>query len=240
MQSRYTISLETQVHRIQQPDGRDQEASADSMLAAGRLSEAANLYRSVLESAPGRLDIQTRIGRLALLQNNPRDAIDHLACVLNNGLRSKVHWELLADAYLANGEPGPAALCYERAGRTGLAGTLAVMANLEPCRIAGDEDACEIEWLPGASVPVIAANVNGTPINLIVDTAAGDLVIDEKLAIAVGIPHGGREMRHFAGGRPAAVTYGHVARLRLGDLEVRDILTQILLRNVSSLGCGDR
>jgi len=87
MQSRHTIRLETQLDRIQQPDGRDEEARADSLFATGRLSEAALLYRSVLERAPGRLDSQARRERLALLQNNPRDAIDHLASVLNNGLR---------------------------------------------------------------------------------------------------------------------------------------------------------
>ena len=209
-------------------DSSNQEARADSLFAAGRLSEAAQLYRGILRNAPGRLDIQTRVGRLALLENNPQEAIDHLAFVLNNGLRSKAHWESLADAYLANGEPGSAALCYERAGRTGLAGTLAVMASLEPCRVEGDADPHEFEWLPDAPMPVIQAEVNGIPLNLLVDTAAGDLVIDEKLAVAAAIPHGGREMLHFAGGLPAMVTYGHVERLQLGSLAVHDILTQIL------------
>jgi len=75
-------------------DSSNQEARADSLFAAGRLSEAAQLYRGILRNAPGRLDIQTRVGRLALLENNPQEAIDHLAFVLNNGMcrgwRSKI------------------------------------------------------------------------------------------------------------------------------------------------------
>jgi len=71
------------------------------------------------------------MGRLALFENNPEQAILHLTGALNNGLRTQSLWDALANAYLVNGEPGSAALCYERAGRIGLAGKLAVMADRE-------------------------------------------------------------------------------------------------------------
>ena len=204
-----------------------QEARADSLYAAGHLSEAVTIYQNVLECEPGRLDIRARLGRLALFENKPRQAIAHLAAALNGGLRSRTLWEKLADAYLANGEPGSAALCYERAGREGLAGTLAVMAEHEPGRIQGAVDCEVIEWLPGTALPVIRAEVNGVGLNLLVDTAASDLVLDEQFAISAEIPHGGREQRLFAGGLPAWVTYGHTEKLQLDSLVINDLLTHI-------------
>lgn len=211
-----------------QPDSADLELRADSLFLAGSISEAAVIYRKVLECEPGRLDIQARLGRLALFENDPGRAIIHLTSALNNGLRSKAHWDTLADAYLANGEPGSAALCYERAGRTGLAGTLAVMASRQLCRIEGAVGSLEFAWLPKSPLPLIQAKVNGVLLNLLVDTAAGDLMLDEKVAIDIGIPHGGQELCYFAGGLPARVTYGHVESLQLGTLVMHDLLTQIL------------
>ena len=128
-----------------------QEARADFLYAAGYLSEAVTVYQHVLQRDPGRLDIRARLGRLALFENNPKQAIVQLAAALNGGLRSRRLWEKLADAYFANGETGSAALCYERAGREGLAGTLAAMADLEPGRVQGAVDCEVIEWLPGAA-----------------------------------------------------------------------------------------
>ena len=212
----------------QQAQGENLEARADSLFSAGQLPEAALLYRKILRREPGRLDIQARLGRLALLDNNPPQAITQLAAVLNQGLRTKANWGALADAYLAHDELGPAALCYERAGRTGLAGTLAVMADRVPWRITGAVDAVELGWLAQTAQPIIQAEVNGTRVNLLVDTAARDLVLDAEVAIAAGIPHGGRESLHFAGGQSAMVTYGQVERLQLGALTIHDVLTQIL------------
>ena len=144
-----------------QPVGATGEARADRLFAAGFFPDAAVIYRKLLEREPGRLDIQVHVGRLAMLENDPGRAITHLAFALNNGIRSKAHWEMLADAYLTNGEPGSAALCYERAGRAGLAGTLAVLAYRELCRVEGADDSLEFQWLPNTTLPLIRAELNG-------------------------------------------------------------------------------
>jgi predicted aspartyl protease len=162
------------------------------------------------------------------MANDPAQAIDYFAGVINSGLRGKANWEALANAYLTKGELGSAALCYERSGRSGLAGTLAVMADREHCRVTGEAATSELAWLPNTLLPLIEAEINGIHVNLLVDTAAGDLVLDEQVAVTAGVPHGGQERRHFAGGLPATVTYGHVDRLQMGDYAVHDMLTQIL------------
>jgi hypothetical protein len=204
------------------------ESYADSHYENGNFGEATALYEALLKSQPGRLDIQARLGRLAQLENHPESAIERFAAVINSGLRSKANWEALADAYLATDDLGAAALCYERAGRTGLAGTLAVIAQGKPYHMSGIADGNEIAWSTDSALPVIPARINGVAVNLLLDTAAGDLVLDQKVALAARVPHGGQELRHFAGGMPAMVTYGHAAELRLGSVVIHDSLVQIL------------
>jgi predicted aspartyl protease len=211
-----------------QVDVDQPEEQADALLAGGNIARAALFYQRALQQHPGRLDLRVRLGRLALLQNKPREAIGHLAAALNNGLHAKANWQALADAYLANGDTGAAALCYERAGRTALAGTLAVMADRSLCRLDEGDGAAELQWLPEIPLPVVRAEINGVAVNLLLDTAAGDVVLDESVAVAARIPHGGSEQRHFAGGQLAAVTYGHLERLQLGSFEFHDLLTQII------------
>lgn len=213
---------------VLQSENHHLESRADSLYTAGHFHDAAELYSDLARREPGRLDIHVRLGRLALLHNYPGQAIEHFATVLNNGLRSMANWEMLADAYLQNDEPGQAALCYERAGRSGLAGTLAVMASLDVRQVTGPVDSVELEWLTGPNLPLVKIEVNGYPLNLLVDTAASDLVLDEKSAIAAGVPHGGSETRFFAGGLSSKVTYGYIEKLKLGELAVQHILTQHL------------
>ncbi len=211
-----------------QADQQDQQSQADAGYRDGDFEQATVLYQAILARAPERLDIIARLGRLALLRNDPPAAIDYFAVVLNRGWRAPQHWQDLAEAYLANAQWGEAAWCFERAGRTGLAGALAVLAQTAPYRLHGTASAGELAWLPGVSLPLVSAQVNGMAANLLLDTAAGDLLLDAKFAIAAELPHGGTEQREFAGGLPAMVTYGHAHSLGLGPFTLRDVLVQVL------------
>ena len=64
--------------------------------------------------------------------------------------------------------------------------------------------------------------------NLIVDTGAGDCVLDMRFAVAAGVRLGGQEWRHFAGGQHAQVTHGHAEQLNLRDVRIRDVPVQML------------
>ena len=77
----------------------DAEGDADDLWQAGRLGEAAEAYRRLLERVPERLDLWQRAGRLSLLGNDLPSAVHRLAHALNNGLRSQSVWAALADAY---------------------------------------------------------------------------------------------------------------------------------------------
>lgn len=194
----------------------------------GRFAEATERYARLYRQQPGRLDVLARLGYLDLLANRASAAVARLSEVLEKGLRTREVLSHLAEAYSRRGELGLAALCYQQLGREGLAGTLAAMSSFPVLQRHGAQDRCELAWLRAEPLPVITAEINGTPANLVIDTGAGDTVLDIRFAVDVGIRLGGREWRDFAGGHPAEVLHGHAERLHLGGIRVGDVPVQVL------------
>ena len=204
------------------------EQEAREQFAHGRFRESATNFYRVSRHFPERLDVQARLGYLALLANELDTAVKHLALAINQGLRSREALAHLAEAYYRQGRLGSAAYCYQRLGREGLAGTLAAMGELDAYRLAGTRTSIEIPWVTDNPLPVLAARINGRNANLVLDTGAGDTVLDAQFAVAAGVRLGGQEHRAFAGGMPALVTYGHAEHLSLDDFPIRDIPVQVM------------
>ncbi len=204
------------------------EQEVNKHFMQGRLQAAARACEQLCRHLPERLDVQAKLGYLALLGNDLDEAVTHLAKAINDGLRSRRTLAHLAEAYYRQGQLGSAAYCYQRLGRDGLAGTLAVMAELEGYRLSCEQPAVELCWVTDKPLPVLSAHINGHKANLVLDTGAGDTVLDTRFAIEAGVLLGGQEQRAFAGNRPALVTYGHLQELSLGDIAIRDSLVQVI------------
>lgn len=204
------------------------EQGAQARFAQGRLSESVPAFDRLCQLLPERLDLRARLGYLALLANDLDTAIEHLALAINQGLRSRRTLAYLAEAYYRKGRLDAAAYCYQRLGRDGLAGTLAVMGEFDAWQLMPSNTAVEIPWLTDTPLPVVTAQVNGCDANLVLDTGAGDSLLDSHFAIDAGVRLGGQEQRSFAGGMPALVTYAHVEELELRDLAVRHIPVQVV------------
>ena len=204
------------------------EPSAQQHFLAGRFNEAAAIYEQLYSNLPERLDIRARLGYVALLTNDLENAVKHLSQAINLGHRSRRTLSHLADAYYRMGRLGSAAYCYQRLNRDGLAGTLAVMQDLDVYQLTRSDVSVDIPWLAAAPLPVIEVQINGRKANMVLDTGAGDTVIDTRLALDAGIRLGGQEHREFAGGMPAEVTYGHLEQLLMNGFEIRDIPVQVI------------
>jgi hypothetical protein len=209
-------------------DLKSAEQAAGELFAQGRFQKAATIYQQMKRLLPERLDLQSRLGYLALLANDLDAAIDQLSKAINQGLRSRQTLAHLAEAYYRQGRLDSAAYCYQRLGREGLAGTLAVMGTLDAYQVVQANTSVEIPWLTDNPLPVIASRVNGLNANLVLDTGAGDTVLDTRFAVDAGVRLGGQEQRTFAGGMPAQVTYGHVEELLLNGLGVHHIPVQVI------------
>lgn len=198
------------------------------MFARGRLGEAMLAFERLARDYPERLDIRAKRGHLALLADDAAAAIEDLSGVMQRGLRTREILSHLAEAYYRAGNLRTAAYCYQQLGREGLAGTLAVMADLSLYRLEHVGAGVELPWLTAEPLPVIRARVNGWDANLVLDTGAGDTVLDTQFAIQAEVRLGGGEYREFAGGQRAPVTHGHARELGLADLVLGDIPVQVL------------
>ncbi len=201
---------------------------AAAIFSSGRFAQAEPLFKELAEENPERPDVLSRLGHLALISNRVDEAIEYLAGALHLNARSLSTWNLLADAYYRKGEFGSAAYCYDRIKRRELAASLAAMADLTPYRLEGGNDSVSLPWTLADPLPVIKAQVNGAPANLVLDTGAGELVLDQDFAISAGVYLGEREQRRFAGGLAAPVWYGHARRLSLDEVSLYDLLVQVL------------
>ena len=198
------------------------------LFSDGRFEQAANAYFMLSDRHPERLDIQARLGYLDLIANKPASAVTRLSDVLARGFRTREILPHIGEAYYRIGDLGPAALCYQQLGREGLAGTLAAMADLEIMRTGNSPAGSDLAWITSDPLPVVRAEINGMAANLVVDTGAGDCVLDMRFAVAAEVRLGAQEWRHFAGGQYAQVTHGHAEQLNLGDLRIRDVPVQML------------
>lgn len=204
------------------------EETAQEHFAQGRLRQATTDYQRLSRQLPDRLDLRAQLGYLALLANDLDAAVNNLAQVINQGPRSRVTLAHLAEAYYRQGRLDAAAYCYQRLGREGLAGTLALIGELNAWQLVPANTSVEIPWLPDKPLPVITVQVNGREANLVLDTGAGDTLLDTGFAVEAGVRLGGQEQRVFAGGMPALVTYGHLEALFLQDLHIHDIPVQVI------------
>jgi hypothetical protein len=201
---------------------------AVATFSSGRFAEAETLFKSLAVEDPKRPDVLSRLGHLALLSNRTDNAIEYLAGALHLNSHSLSTWNLLAEAYYRKGELGSAAYCYDRIKRRELAATLAAMAEFAPNRLEGVKDTVSLPWITTDPLPVIRVEINGTPANLVLDTGAGDLVLDQDFAVLAGVYLGEREQRRFAGGIAASVWYGHAQKLSLDEMSLHDLLVQVL------------
>ena len=102
------------------------------------------------------------------------------------------------------------------------------MGELDIYRLAQAHAKAVIPWVADNPLPVLVARVNGRNANLVLDTGAGDTVLDVQFAVDAGVRLGGQEHRTFAGGLPAPVTYGHAEELSLDGIGIRDIPVQVI------------
>ena len=106
------------------------------------------------------------------------------------------------------------------------------MADLIPYRLEELTDSVALPWVAADPLPVIKGQINGTPANLVLDTGAGDLVLDQDFAVSAGVYLGGREQRRFAGGLAAPVRYGHAESLSVGGLTLHDLFKWMRFKNL--------
>lgn len=201
---------------------------AGEYFALGRFETARPLYEAALAQAPERLDAVLRLAQLALLANDLAAARRHAERAVELAPDMPLPYGLLAEAAWQGGDFLRAAECYDDLNRPGLAAVARRLAPGGAFGLPARPSGTRLSLIGGGPLPVVAAQFGGRAANLLIDTAAGELLLDRALAAELEVAVSGAERIAFAGGRAATVGHGIVGGLALGGLGFDRLPCQVL------------
>lgn len=206
-------------------DNRQDLRIADELFAAGKFNEAEPVYMQVGAS---HLDayVSTRLGHLALLGNQLKEARYWLTRACELDPESAWAHALLAEAYYRADDFANAARRFRALRRDALAQKLEGFAGLTPYELDSPAAVAILPWTASEPLPVVQTWINGHKANLIIDTGAGELVLDKEFARTAGVTDGDVEQGSFAGGRLSLVRHGRVDTVTLDAFNVHHVPVQ--------------
>src|SRR5262249_28836583 len=108
--------------------------------------------------------------------------------------------------------------------------TLAAAFERNPYRLEwhNERRVSEVPFLTTDPLPVFTIEVNGVPLQVLFDTGADLLFLDDEVAKGMGIASVTSATGSFGGGLPAGVGFGRVDRVRVGEVTLHDVPVMIL------------
>jgi hypothetical protein len=200
---------------------RDLKA-ADELFAAGRFADARQHYLDHPHAGPR---MWARLGQIALLCNRLDEARQWLTQAQGN--EAGVVNTLLAQTYRRAGDLAQAATHLRAIGRHALADVLDDLDGREPYALRFDAEVTRVPFAARTPLPLVPVEVNGVPAHFLLDTGAGEAMLDAAFALEAGVAARGQEVGTFAGGKTAHVRYGRLSNLRLGDAVLAELPVQI-------------
>ncbi len=196
--------------------------AADELFAAGRFVDAQQGY---LEYPDGGPRVWVRLGQIALLHNHLDEARQWLTQA--QGDEAGVVDMMLAQACRRAGELPQAAAHLRAVGRHAAADALADFDEQRPYALHFDAKVSKVPFAAHTPLPLMPAEINGVPAHFLLDTGAGETMLDAAFAAQVGVSARGQEIGTFAGGKAAHVSHGRLSTLRLGDAVLAELPVQI-------------
>lgn len=216
----------------------EQLARADSLFRAGRFGTAEDLYRRA--RAP---DVRalTALGRVALFGNRLDVAAQRLRQALGEDPAATEVAALLAEVHYRRDEFARAAPLFRRAGREAMARKLESFGTRRPYELAAPAGVTHVQFVATDPLPVVRVSVNHSrPVFFLIDTGAGELIIDTEFAAAIGVRRFGAEESRYAGDQTASYVHGAIDSLTLGDLVIHNLPVQLLPTRRFAAAAGGR
>jgi len=207
----------------------DTPDDAEQLFALGRFEESEAAYRRRIRTDLENAGTLARVGQLALLSNRLEDAMRHLGRALELDPALTHVRPLLAEAHCRHGDLGAAAALMRSAGDEARARQLEIFRDKRAYVIPGGWETTTIPFLLTDPLPVIEARVNGSaPVNLLIDTGAGELILDPEFAAAIGVASLSSKTSTFAGGQQTETQCGYADMIELGGLSIRNVPVDLL------------
>ncbi|WP_420632207.1 aspartyl protease family protein [Candidatus Leptofilum sp.] len=194
----------------------------------GHFADAAAIYQRLVQQNPLLVEGFTHLGKLALWQNQFAEAEQWLQQATSLEPEAMEPKKLLAELYYRQDQFAKAAPYFREIGREAQANKLASFGAERPYRVAGSTDTIQLPFLQTDPLPLLTAQLNGQPANLLLDTGASELIIDPAMAKQVDVTKFGAEGATFAGGKQANYEHGRLDSITLGDWTIHNVPVHLL------------
>jgi len=182
------------------------------------------------------------LGAIALYRNDLEAAERHLKVALDIVPASKQAKGLLINVYYRGDKFEEAAPLYRAVGDEVAAKKFESFKGLKPYQIDGKADVTRVPFIITDPLPLIAAKVNGRPVNFLIDTGAAELFVDPDLVKKANIHRFGETTRKgYAGGLKVKTGAGRIDSVTLGQTTIHNVPVQILnTKRFSAVAQGKR
>ncbi|THU38306.1 tetratricopeptide repeat protein [Niastella caeni] len=212
---------------------------AKAYFKSGNFSQAKNEYLHIIDKQPQNGKALIYLGYILLMQNK----LDEAESWLLKASKIKPNFatinNFLAEIYYRRNDFDKAAVYFRAIGREGLALKLARFKNQTPYQVDKQFDEVRIQFIVTNPLPFVKVIINQQyEGNFILDTGAGELILDENFAREAGAEIFGKpEISDFGGGKKATISHGKISSIQLGRFTVKNIPVQLLqLRHIELEG----
>jgi predicted aspartyl protease len=203
--------------------------TAEELFREGKFEEAEYRFAALEKDISFRYESSLYLGAIALYRNDLEAAERRLQDALKIVPDSKQVKRILINVYYRGDKFTQAAPLYHAIGEETASKKFESFNGLKPYEISGNVDATHVRFISTDPLPLIAAKLNGRPVNFVIDTGAAELYIDPEVAKKAKVPQFGSVTRKgYAGGLKATTGQGRVDSIVLGNTTIRNIPVQIL------------
>jgi predicted aspartyl protease len=210
----------------------------DSLFRDGRFTDAAGAFLTVSREDSTNSHSQAALGRIALLENRFEDAERWLRRAIASGGDGATLNGTLAEVYRRQDRYDQAVPLFRDLGSEVLARKYEAFIDRSPYLVNGDADSTIVRFVVKDPLPVVKIRVNGSdPVNVLVDTGGGELILDPGFARGVGAVEVGSLTGRYAGGT-ATTGHGRVDSVTVGDFVVRNVPVHLLPTEAMTAAAG--
>lgn len=206
-------------------------ARSVKLFRRGGFAEAKKAFTGILVRSPNDKKALIYTGYIALLENRLKAADEYLSRALKALPRSRTIKNLLFYVYYRQDDFAKASLMLDPKRKRQWAGELSHFQDRKPYEIVPPAARAELDFLVKDPLPLVRVSINGSPpVDFLIDTGGGELIIDTEFAKSLGLKELGSETGMFGGGKKSAVIHSYIDTVQLGGLQVKNL--PVLLMNI--------
>ncbi len=194
---------------------------AETLFMSGRFTEAVCRFRPLRHDSLVGSSARRRLAYVALMSGNHKSTERQLRQLPHEPESLKIS----AALYRRSGQLATAAACVRALGSDLMSHALRRLSEAPLSIDAPDVVSCRFSHL--TPLPLLPVNVHGREMLFLLDTGSQEVVLDEEVAAQLELWQSAPQSALYAGGRSAALRYGRVDRLKLGEATFRNLPVQV-------------